>query len=160
MGRVWCRGGGNKAQFVWQPFDIETSLKKIKCMYEASGKIKLINDTQTFPSGFSKREFVVTTSDSKYPQDIKFEVIKDKCDILDDYEEGQDVSVNFDIRGNEYQGKYYVNLACWKLSAAEGAGGDSSKEGGKSDKAGAGNAEPSAADLRKDDDFDDDDIPF
>ncbi len=130
-------------------------------MYEASGKIKLINETQTFPSGFSKREFVVTTADSKYPQDIKFEVIKDKCDILDDYEEGQDVSVNFDIRGNEYQGKYYVNLACWKLSAAGNSGGEGSgQQAGSASKASSASSEPSAADLRKDDDFDDDDIPF
>ncbi len=117
-------------------------------MYEAAGKIKLINETQTFPSGFSKREFVVTTGDDKYPQDIKFEVMKDKCQMLDDYSEGQDVKVAFDIRGNEYNGKYYVNLNCWKLEV--GAGG----AGGKQNSA----AEPSADDLRNDDDFDD--VPF
>lgn len=128
-------------------------------MYEASGKIKLISDTQTFPSGFSKREFVVTTAHDKYPQDIKFEVIKDKCGMLDDYKEGQDVVVNFDVRGNEYNGKYYVNLACWKLSGGGGGGGGG---GGKGDEYNQErpDAEPSAADLRKEDDFDDDDIPF
>lgn len=125
-------------------------------MYEATGKIKLINDTQTFPSGFSKREFVVTTADSKYPQDIKFEVVKDKCSILDDYKEGQDVAVNFDIRGNEYNGKYYVNLSCWKLSASGNSGGGGDEYNQETPAA----AEPSAADLRKEDDFDDDDIPF
>jgi hypothetical protein len=122
-------------------------------MYEASGKIKLISDTQTFPSGFSKREFVVTTADSKYPQDLKFEVVKDKCSILDSYKDGQDVVVNFDIRGNEYNGKYYVNLSCWKLSGGSGGGGGDDYNQETPD------AEPSAADLRKDDDFDDD-IPF
>lgn len=54
-------------------------------MYEAVGKIKLISETQNFPSGFSKREFVVTTGDSKYPQDLKFGVVKDKRSLLDDY---------------------------------------------------------------------------
>ncbi|MGJ8643303.1 MAG: DUF3127 domain-containing protein [Luteolibacter sp.] len=126
-------------------------------MYEATGKIKLISDTQTFPSGFSKREFVVTTADSKYPQDIKFEVVKDKCSILDNYKEGQDVAVNFDIRGNEYNGKYYVNLSCWKLSAGGNGGGGGGDEYNQETPAAA---EPSAADLRKEDDFDDDDIPF
>lgn len=123
-------------------------------MYEATGKIKLISETQTFPSGFSKREFVVTTSDSKYPQDLKFEVVKDKTSILDSYKEGQDVVVNFDIRGNEYNGKYYVNLSCWKLSGGSGGGGDEYNQVPPAD------VEPSAADLRKEDDFDDDDIPF
>ncbi|MEK6232840.1 MAG: DUF3127 domain-containing protein [Luteolibacter sp.] len=123
-------------------------------MYEASGKIKLISDTQTFPSGFSKREFVVTTGDSKYPQDLKFEVVKDKCSLLDKYKEGQEVQVNFDIRGNEYNGKYYVNLSCWKLEGKGGGGGDEHNQETPDV------AEPSPADLRKDDDFDDDDIPF
>ena len=125
-------------------------------MYEATGKIKLINDTQTFPSGFSKREFVVTTAHDKYPQDIKFEVVKDKCSMLDGYKVGQDVSVNFDVRGNEYNGKYYVNLACWKMSASGGGGGGGDEYNQEAPPA----AEPSAADLRKENDFDDDDIPF
>ncbi len=132
-------------------------------MYEATGKIKLINDVQTFPSGFSKREFVVTTGDSKYPQDLKFEVVKDKCSILDSYKEGQEVQVNFDIRGNEYNGKYYVNLSCWKLSGKDGGGSSSNSEYSQEEPSGNGGGsspEPSAADLRKEDDFDDDDIPF
>ncbi len=87
-------------------------------MYEANGTIKLIEETQTFPSGFSKREFVVTTDHDKYPQDIKFEVMKDKCELLDAYEPGQPVKVFFDIRGNEYNGRYYVNLNAWKLEGA------------------------------------------
>ncbi|MDC0088149.1 DUF3127 domain-containing protein [Akkermansiaceae bacterium] len=84
-------------------------------MYKSKGNIKLINETQTFPSGFSKREFVVTVGDDKYPQDIKYEVVKDKCSLLDNFAMGQEVEVSFDIRGNEYNGKYYVNLACWKI---------------------------------------------
>lgn len=123
-------------------------------MYEASGKIKLISDTQNFPSGFSKREFVVTTGDGKYPQDLKFEVVKDKCPILDNYKEGSDVKVSFDIRGNEYNGKYYVNLSCWKLEG--GSGGGASNEYSQE----TSHTEPSAEDLRKQDDFDDDQIPF
>ena len=124
-------------------------------MYEASGKIKLISDTQTFPSGFSKREFVVTTAHDKFPQDLKFEVVKDKCSLLDRYKEGQEVQVNFDIRGNEYNGKYYVNLSCWKLDPKGGGGG-----GDEYNQEGPGAAEPSPEDLRKENDFDDDDIPF
>lgn len=125
-------------------------------MYEANGKIKLISDTQNFPSGFSKREFVVTTGDGKYPQDLKFEMVKDKCAILDNYKEGSDVKVSFDIRGNEYNGKYYVNLSCWKL---EGGSGGGSRRDEYSQESPA-SPEPSAADLRKEDDFDDDQIPF
>jgi hypothetical protein len=131
-------------------------------MYETAGKLKWIGSTQSFPSGFTKREFVVTTAADKYPQDLKFEVVKDKCPLLDPFELGQDVQVSFDIRGNEYNGKYFVNLACWKIQAGSASSGSSS--GGASSSparqstAPASN-EPSAADLRGDDDFDDE-SPF
>lgn len=85
---------------------------------EIKGKIKLIKETQTFESGFSKREFVVTTSE-QYPQDIKMEFIKDKCSALDSYSVGDVVSASINIRGNEYQGNYYVTLQAWKIDKVE-----------------------------------------
>jgi len=84
-------------------------------MYQLTGKLKVIFDTQTFPSGFTKREFVVTTGDDKYPQDVKFELIKDKCYWLDNYQIEQEMTVSFDVRGNEHNDKYYVNLNAWKV---------------------------------------------
>lgn len=97
--------------------------------FQLEGKIHLINEVQTFPSGFSKREFVVETIDGQYPQMVKFEAVKEKTAFLDGLNTGDQVNVHFDIRGNEYQGKYYVNLNCWKLDrvgagqAPPGAGG-------------------------------------
>lgn len=126
-------------------------------MYEAAGKIKVINETQSFPSGFTKREFVVTTAHDKFPQDLKFEIVKDKCSLLDAYEVGQDVQVSFDIRGNEYNGKYFVNLSCWKIQA--GNGGSESSGASRPQARGQAAAEPSMAELRNEDDFDDD-VPF
>jgi len=131
-------------------------------MYETAGKIKVINDTQSFASGFTKREFVVTTAHDKYPQDLKFEIVKDKCSLLDAFEVGQEVQVSFDIRGNEYNGKYFVNLSCWKIQAANGASGGAEppRQQGATQRAQAGaSQEPNMADFRKDDDFDDD-VPF
>ncbi len=125
--------------------------------------MKWIGTTQSFPSGFTKREFVVTTAHDKYPQDIKFEVVKDKCPVLDDFDLGQDVQVSFDIRGNEYNGKYFVNLACWKLQAADGASkasSPSSSEPSRRQSPATASSEPSPADLRSDSDFDDDESPF
>ncbi len=125
--------------------------------------MKWIGTTQSFPSGFTKREFVVTTAHDKYPQDIKFDMVKDKCALLDGFELGQDVQVNFDIRGREYNGKYFVDLSCWKLQAADGSapssGGAASAPARRQAPAAASN-EPSAADLRSGDDFDDDESPF
>jgi len=120
-------------------------------MYEAKGKIKVILDTQTFPSGFTKREFVITTGDENYPQDIKFELVKDKCAWLDKYSAGQDVTVSFDIRGNEYKEKYYVNLNCWKIQGGGDSGGNQQVASAQSS---SQEVEPSPEDLANDD------IPF
>lgn len=83
-------------------------------MYEVEGTIKVIQDTQTFDSGFTKREFVVTTEE-KYPQDIKLECIKEKISLLDEAQAGTRVKVSFDLRGKEYNGRYFVNLHAWKI---------------------------------------------
>jgi single-strand DNA-binding protein len=82
--------------------------------YEATGTVKVISDLQTFDSGFTKREFVITTQE-QYPQDIKFELVKDRTSLVDSYKLGDKVKVSFNIRGNEFNGKYYVNLGAWKI---------------------------------------------
>jgi len=88
--------------------------------YETTGAIKLINDIQTFSSGFEKREFVITT-DEKYPQDIKLELIKDDVVKTDQFKVGDNVKVSWNLRGNEYNEKFYVNLQAWRIEAVEGA---------------------------------------
>ncbi len=84
-----------------------------------TGKIKLIGEKQTFDSGFQKVEFVLTTND-KYPQDVKFEVVKDNVDnFIKCNKVGNDVNVSFNLRGAEYKGKYYNNLVAWRISKPE-----------------------------------------
>jgi len=43
--------------------------------------------------------------------------------MVDLLKKGDRVKVSFNIRGNEYKGRYYVNLQAWKI---ESAGGESS----------------------------------
>ena len=83
--------------------------------FELEGTVKVIDEIQTFASGFSKREFVVEVQDGKYPQMIKFECVKEKTSLTDGVSVGDTVKVTFDIRGNEYNGRYFVNLSAWKL---------------------------------------------
>lgn len=84
---------------------------------DLEGTVKVIGDVQTFESGFSKRELVITTQE-QYPQDVKLEFFKDKTAALDNFKLGDFVKVSFNVRGNEYNGKYYVNLQAWKISTA------------------------------------------
>ena len=89
--------------------------------YDLTGKIKLIQEPQTFNSGFTKREMVVTVEDGKYPQDISLEFVQDKVALLDGLQPGQEVTVTFDIRGREYNGRYFNNLQGWKITTADAA---------------------------------------
>ena len=91
--------------------------------FELEGKIKVINDIQSFDSGFTKREFVVEVEDGKYPQMIKFECVREKTALTDGFAVDDPVKVTFDIRGNEYKGRYYVNLSAWKLEQLGAQGG-------------------------------------
>jgi hypothetical protein len=81
-----------------------------------NGTIKMIGEVQNFDSGFVKREFVITTKE-QYPQDVKFEVVKEKATDFEKYNKvGDNVDVKFNVRGNEYSGKYYVSLQAWHVA--------------------------------------------
>ena len=61
--------------------------------FELSGTLKVLEETQTFASGFSKREFVIEVPDGKYPQMVKFEVVRDKIDLLNSMSIGDELKV-------------------------------------------------------------------
>lgn len=98
--------------------------------YELTGTVKVVMDVMKFDSGFTKREFVVTTADERFPQDIKFECIKDRCALLNAVKPGQRVTVSFDIRGNENKGRYFVSLSAWKIEAEQASGAPDADEDG------------------------------
>ena len=125
--------------------------------FEIEGKLKVVNDIQTFDSGFSKREFVVEVEDGNYPQMIKFECVKDKTSLTDGFEIEDPVKVTFDIRGNEYKERFYVNLNAWKL---EKLGGSSSTGGAASPEYGDEDAPAGTTDPPDDFTEEEDDIPF
>jgi len=87
---------------------------------EITGAVHKIFNTVTFPSGFTKREFVVMEEDGNYPQYHKIEVVKDKCASLDRLSEGMEIKVTVNLRGNEYDDKFYNSLGCWKWDVLSG----------------------------------------
>ena len=83
---------------------------------KVKGTIKILGDTQSIgEKGFLKREMVITTPDEKYPQDLKIEFIKDNCSKLDTFNVGDEVTVTVNLKGSEWNGKYYVSLTGWKI---------------------------------------------
>lgn len=86
---------------------------------EISGRIKKIFDLQTFPSGFQKKEMVVTTQE-QYPQDILVEFLQDKITLLDSFNVGDEVKVSINIRGREWinpegVAKYFNSINGWRI---------------------------------------------
>ena len=71
---------------------------------------------------FKKREFIVEySSNPSYIENIKFELIQDRCNILDDFEIGDQIKVEFDLKGRKWSDpngkvRYFNTLRAWKIS--------------------------------------------
>jgi len=118
--------------------------------YKATGRLHKVFDTEQKSASFQAREFVIEMVDGKFPQMVKFQLTQDKCSLIDDYSEGEDISVDFDLRGREWNDKYFTNLNAWRIARAEGQ--DGADDSG-ADSAAAGTPAAASADF-------DDDIPF
>jgi hypothetical protein len=86
--------------------------------YEMDGAVIKIGDVESFNAGFTKLEFVIETRD-QHPQQVKFELIKDKTSLIDAVQIGQEVTVHFDIQGRAWNDKHFVNLQAWRIEAGE-----------------------------------------
>lgn len=100
---------------------------------QVSGRIHAIFETKQVSERFSKREFVLELSDnSQYPQFVLFQLTGNRTGALDGFKPGDQVKVDFSLRGREWtsrQGevKYFNSLDVWTLEA-EGAGGGRGRE--------------------------------
>jgi hypothetical protein len=95
-------------------------------MFTLNGKLKVKKDEQVISEKFKKREFVVTDESSQYPQDIAFQLAQDRTSLIDTVNEGDNVTVYFNLRGREWtspQGevKYFNTLDVWKVEAGQAA---------------------------------------
>lgn len=65
--------------------------------------------------GFQVQSLVLAVADGEFEQYVKFEVTGKKVEILRPVEVGMDATVHFDLRGREWQGKFFTNLVAWKV---------------------------------------------
>ena len=91
---------------------------------EVTGRLKAKFDTQVVSEKFSKREFVLTTeANTPYPQMVSFQVTQDKCSMLDQYNEGDELKIQFNLRGREWNGpqgiKYFNTLEAWRIEKVD-----------------------------------------
>ncbi len=82
--------------------------------YELKGTIIHKGQVMTFKNDFKKIEIIVETN-GKYPQKVKLEALKDNAVKVDSkLNKGSIIDLKFDVKGNEYNGKYYNNLVMYK----------------------------------------------
>lgn len=89
--------------------------------FEIEGKLHKKYDTESKSASFQAREFVIETMNGNYANFIKFQLVQDRCNLLDDYNENENIKVHFDLRGREWNGKYFTNLQAWRLEKPAGA---------------------------------------
>lgn len=111
-----------------------------------TGKLFEINPLQQVSESFKKRTFVLEyVENPQYPEYVSFELIQDKCDLLDGFSEKEEITVHFNLRGRKWTNpegvvKYFNSLQAWRLEK-----GNKFNEPSKPD--------PSSTDLE-------DDLPF
>lgn len=87
--------------------------------FEVEGRLHKKFDTENKTDTFQAREFVIEVSSGNYPQFVKFQLVQDRCAMADQFEEGEQVKVHFDLRGREWNGKYFTNLNAWRLEKVD-----------------------------------------
>lgn len=94
---------------------------------EVTGTLKTKSETVKVSERFQKREFVLTTEGSTpYPQHISFQLSQDKCPLLDLFGDGEELRVQFNLKGREWnapQGiiKYFNTLEAWRIEKVQGS---------------------------------------
>ncbi len=102
--------------------------------FEVEGKMIKKYETESKSEKFQAREFVIEIASGNYPEFVKFQLTQDRCALIDNFSEGEQMKVHFDLRGREWQGKYFTNLNAWRVEkVAQGdapapvaSGGDAS----------------------------------
>lgn len=83
--------------------------------FKITGLLHSVDATEKKKENFQVRKFRISFMDGKYEKTPEFQAVNDRCDMLDNYAEGEMVTVHFEIDGREWQGKYFTSLKAWKI---------------------------------------------
>ena len=94
--------------------------------FEITGKVIDISPVNQVSDKFKKREFVIekkeTGGSAVFIDYIKFQLIQDKCDLINESFINEEVKIWFNLKGNKWErdGKinYFTNLDAWKIEKA------------------------------------------
>jgi hypothetical protein len=130
---------------------------------QIQGKIHATFEAAQVTERFRKREFVLELdAASRYPQYVMFQLTGDRCSELDGYDAGDEIKVEFSIRGREWTSpkgeiRYFNSLEVWSIDRIGDHTSDDSDDGSfgsgiRGGASGLGDEPPPPSD--------DDDIPF
>jgi hypothetical protein len=88
------------------------------------GILKKKFEEKTISEKFKKRDFLLTDNSLKYPQDILFQLVNDKCLLLNDLNEGEEIEIDFQINGKAWTSpsgevKHFNTLVCFAVKKNE-----------------------------------------
>jgi hypothetical protein len=89
--------------------------------FEIAGRLHTKNEAVEISERFRKREFVLEIEpESQYPQTVQFELTGDRCELLDNFEIGQNLKVEFSLRGREWTSpkgevRFFNSLLVWQV---------------------------------------------
>lgn len=97
--------------------------------FEITGKVIDIMPVNQVSDKFKKREFVIEKKESGgsavFVDYVKFQLVQDKCDLINDSFLNEEVKISFNLKGNKWErdGKvnYFTNLDAWKIERISGA---------------------------------------
>ena len=93
-------------------------MSELKLSGKIKSKLEIETGTSKAGKSWSKQSFVIDTG-KEYNPDVCFSLFGDKVDLLNNFKEGQEVEVKFNVSSREFNGKYYHNLDCWFISGAQ-----------------------------------------
>ena len=87
--------------------------------FEVSGKIIAVLDkrsgvSNTTGTQWSAQQYVIETKE-QYPQRLCFEVFGEDRITSFNIQNGEEITVSFDIDAREYQGRWYNSFRAWKV---------------------------------------------
>lgn len=79
------------------------------------GKIKSVGNTENKSAKFSVRTFVLEL-EGKYPELVEFQLVNNNTVLIDPFSVGDEIEVDFNLKGREYNGRVYNSLQAWKIA--------------------------------------------
>jgi hypothetical protein len=100
--------------------------------FEISGKVIDISPVNQVSDKFKKREFVIEKKEAGgaavFIDYIKFQLVQDKCDLINESFLNEEIKIWFNLKGNKWErdGKinYFTNLDAWKIEKISPQGRD------------------------------------